>query len=73
MYEPYFKLTVYDGLSTMEALNYALVNELGIRPLEASAILTEMLGYPISNSQVSTYVKRGKNKHKIVCGEFSFE
>ncbi len=73
LYEPYFKLTVFYGLSPMEALSYALVIELGIRPMEASSILTEMLGYPVTNSQVSTYVKRGKNKQRAVYGEMSFE
>lgn len=73
LYEPYFKLTVFYGLSPMEALSYALVIELGMRPMEASSILTEMLGYPVTNSQVSTYVKRGKNKQRTVYGEMSFE
>ncbi len=73
LYEPYFKLTIFYGLSPMEALSYALVIELGIRPMEASSILTEMLGYPVTNSQVSTYVKRGKNKQRAVYGEMSFE
>ena len=41
--------------------------------MEASSILTEMLGYPVTNSQVSTYVKRGRNKQRTVYGEMSFE
>ena len=73
LYEPYFRLTVFDGLSPMEALSYSLVVELEIRPMDASTILTDMLGYPVTNSQVSTYVKRGKNKQKAVYGEMSFE
>ena len=60
--EPFFYLTVEDGLSVTEALCYCLVRIIGLSPMDASEALDVMFAKRIPNTKVSAYVDRAKRK-----------
>lgn len=62
--EPFFRLTVEDGLSVTEALCFCLVRIIGLSPMDASEALDVMFGREIPNTKVSSYVDRAKRKLK---------
>ncbi len=64
LYAVFPRLVIEDGLSVYEGMAYGLVRGIGMKPVEAAAVMSRLTGKDVTNHAVSKYVQKAREKYR---------